>query len=193
MKFFKYLLLLSLLFSFEVISCRKNTQKEESFTFIEKEEFKDLLLNEKEVKSFIKAFPVAKRIMKEKEESLEDLFSNKTILLKISNLEKNLLKELDKALRKYGFTGESFFKTSYKILGCFTYMQIEESQKENIKNMEKLLDNPNISKRQKAEIEKDLKELKGLEETDEMKAHKENWKILGKYKEEISKLFSSAS
>lgn len=145
----------------------------------------DLLLTEKELTNFIDAYPVFIEITKQKEKEVKPLAGNKNPLRGVQFVEefKEHVEEIEAALGKYDFTLESFGATYNKVLGAIVYSQMESATGEMMK---KMLDNPNVPEEQKEEIKKSLKET---EESEEMKATKENWEIVKKHKSEIEELF----
>jgi len=124
-------------------------------------------------------------ITKQKEKEIGPLADKEDLLsgMKFAGELKEYKEEIDAALKDYGFTLESFGATHNKILGAIVYGQMESATGEMMK---KMLDNPNVPEEQKEEMRKSLKET---EESGEMKASKENWKIVEKYRSEIENLF----
>jgi len=188
MKRFMFLSVLLLLGSFVLTGCKGDKKADETSAekkIEAKEEAENLLLTEKEVKAFIKAFPVFVEITKQKEKEIGPLADKEDLLsgMKFAGELKEYKEEIDAALKDYGFTLESFGATHNKILGAIVYGQMESATGEMMK---KMLDNPNVPEEQKEEMRKSLKET---EESGEMKASKENWKIVEKYRSEIENLF----
>jgi len=187
MKRFMFLSVLLLLGSFVLTGCKGDKKADETSAekkIEAKEEAENLLLTEKEVKAFIKAFPVFVEITKQKEKEIGPLADKEDLLsgMKFAGELKEYKEEIDAALKDYGFTLESFGAAYAKVMGAFFYGQMGGANEA----MKKLLDNPNVPEEQKEEIRKNLKET---EETKEMKALKENWEIVKKYKGEIENLF----
>jgi hypothetical protein len=188
MKRFMFLSVLLLLASFLATGCGKGEEKAgETSTekrIEKKEEVESLYLTEKEVKAFIKAFPVFAEITRKKGEEVEPLTEREDLVsgVRFAGALKEYQEEIDAALKDYGFTLESFSAVHVKIMGAFVYGQMQGATEE----MKKLLDNPNIPEEQKEEIRKSLKET---EESEEAKASKKNWEIVKKYKSEIENLF----
>jgi hypothetical protein len=155
----------------------------------------ELLLTDNEVKSFIKAFPDFKKTMEEEGEKLKghdpkNIYSSyKTGKKALKSLEK-----INKVLKPYGFTFDSYMQTYAKIAGTFGYTMALEAKKlakGEIENMKSLLDNPNIPEDQKEEIRESLKELEKMDDSEEAKAYKKNMKIIKKYEDDLKDLFES--
>ncbi|MBN1694898.1 hypothetical protein JW879_05815 [candidate division WOR-3 bacterium] len=188
MKRFVLLLVLLLLGGLVLTGCKGDKKAGETSARKEaaaKEEEENLYLTEQEVKSFIEAYPVFVEIIKRTEQEVKPLADKQSPLSGMQFAEefKEYAEELEGSLGKYGFTLESFGATYSKILGAIVYSQMESATGGMMK---KMLDNPNLSEEQKEEIRKNLKET---EESEEMKASKENWKIVEKHMSEIEKLF----
>ena len=191
MKRFMCLLLLLLLVGFTITGCKgdkKAKESEKKSKIEEKTEAENLFLTEKEVKAFIKAFPVFVEITKQKEKEVKPLAEKENLLneMKLVGEFKEYKEEVDGALKKYGFTLESFAATYGKVMGAFVYGQMDEALGGSGEGMKKMLDNPLIPEAEKEEIRKSLKEA---EESEEMKACKENWKIVKKHEGKIKNLF----
>jgi len=197
MKQFKSLVVLLFLLSFAITSCKGDKKtKEAGETSAEqkiegKTESEDVLLTEKEVKAFLEAFPIFIKFVNQKEQEVERLPDSKNVLraMKTGHTFMKYKEELDKALKAYGFTIESFVLTQAKVMGTFAYMQLDEARKASKENMQEMLNNPNIPEAQKNEIKNELKELEESEETKEIADYKENCKIVTKYQDEIESLF----
>ncbi len=197
MKQFKSLVVLFFLLSFAITSCKgdkktKGAGETSAEQKIEGEtESEDILLTEKEVKAFLEAFPVFTEFVNQKEQEVERLPDSKNVLtaMKTGHAFMKYKEELDKILKAYGFTTESFVSTHVKVMGTFAYMQLDEARKAAKENMQEMLNNPNISEAQKNEIKNELKELEKSEETKEIADYKENCKIVTKYQDEIKRLF----
>lgn len=183
------LFVMFLVVSFLQTGCSKGEEKADKTStekkMENKEEEENLYLTEKEVKGFIKAFPVFVEITKQKEEDIEPL-ADKDDFASGMRLTTEFMKykdEIDAALKEYGFTLESFSAAYGKIMAAYAYGQMAGATGEMMK---KMLDNPNIPEEQKEEIRKSLKES---EESEEMQASKKNWEIVKEYKSEIENLF----
>jgi ABC-type glycerol-3-phosphate transport system substrate-binding protein len=188
MKKFMFLFVLFLLVGFFAAGCKGKGKAEKSdVAGAEKkaeEQAENLLLSEKEVTAFIDAYPVFVEITKNKEKEIEPLKDTENLLsgMRFAKEFEEYAEEIEAALGKYGFTLESFGATYGKIMGAVVYSQMGETHE----GVKKLLDDPNVPEEQKEEIRKSLKEY---EESEEMKACKENWKIVEKYRSEIERLF----
>ena len=189
MKRFMFLFVLVVIVCFLSSGCGKGEEKAGEASakkqIESKEKAEDLLLTEKEVTSFIDAYPVFVEITRKKEKEIEPLADKENLLNGVRFAEefKEYGEELESALGKYGFTLESFGAAFGKIMGAIVYGQMESTTGEMMK---KMLDNPNVPEEQKEEIRKNLKET---EESAEMKAMKANWEIVKEYKDEIEELF----
>jgi hypothetical protein len=150
----------------------------------EEEKTEDLYLTEKEVIAFTSAYPVFVEITKKKEKDIEPLADKEDLLssMKYSGELKEYKDEMDAALKEYGFTLESFGAAYGKIMAAYAYGQMQGATGEMMK---KMLDNPDVPDERKEEIRKSIKEA---EESEEMKACKENWEIVKKHKEELENL-----
>jgi type III secretory pathway component EscV len=196
MKKFMSLLLLLLVVSFTMTGCKREKKAKEAGKtsaeqkIEEKTEAEDLLLTEKEVKAFLKAFPVFVEITRQKEKEVKPLTEKEDLMsgVKLVGEFREYKEELDGALKEYGFTYESFALTYGKVRSTVAYRQMEKVFEETGEGMKKMLDNPLIPESEKGEIRKSLEEAKESEESEEMKACKENWKIVKKYEEEIIKM-----
>jgi hypothetical protein len=157
-------------------SSEKNIEKQE--------EVENLYLTEKEVKAFIKAYPVFVKITEKKKEDIEPLADKEDLIsgMKITSEFNEYAEEIDAALKDYGFTLESFSAAYGKIMAAYAYGQMAGAAGEMMK---KMLENPNVPEEQKEEIRKSMKEA---EESEEMQASKANWEIVKKYQEEIENL-----
>ena len=187
MKRFMFLLVLVLMGGFVLTGCKGDKKAEETRheEKIEgKEEIENLYLTEKEVKAFIKAFPVFVEITKKKEKEIGPLADKDDLVsgMKFAGELKEYKEEIDAALKDYGLTLESFGAAYAKVMSSFFYGQMGGASEQ----MKKLLDNPNITEEQKEEIRKNIKET---EESEEMKVMKANWEIVKEYKSEIEELF----
>jgi hypothetical protein len=151
----------------------------------------NLKLTEKELIAFMKAYPVFVDITKKKGEEVKPLADKDNLLsgMKMAGELKEYKEEVDKALKDYGFTLESFYEAYGKVMGAVFYGTMNEAMKQSGAEMKKILDNPDIPEESKAEIRESLKEMEETEESEEMKANKENWKIVEKHKEELKKIF----
>jgi type III secretory pathway component EscV len=189
MRKFMYLSVLFLLVGFLATGCKgKGKGEKTGVASTEKkveEQAENLLLTEKEVTAFIEAYPVFVEITKKKEKEIEPLTDKENLVsgMQFAKEFEEYAEEIESALGKYGFTLESFGATHNKIMGAIVYSQMESATGEMMK---KMLDNPNVPEEQKEEIRKNLKET---EESEEIKAAKENWKIVEKYRSEIESLF----
>ena len=188
MKRFMFVFVLFLLVGFLAAGCKgkEKAGKSGETGAVKKaeEQAEDLLLTEKEVTNFIDAYPVFVEITRKKEKEIEPLTDKENLLSGMQFAEefKEYAEEIEAALRKYGFTLESFGAAYAKVMGAFFYGQMRGAGGA----MEKLLDNPDIPEEQKEEIRKSLEET---EESEEMKATKENWELVKKHKSEIEELF----
>jgi len=152
----------------------------------------DMLLTDKEVKAFIKAYPDFMKIAEKEGEKLKGI-GGKDLLKAMKGGRQALksVKKINKALKPHGFTIESYMKTYAKIFGTYGYMMMGETKKlakGNIKSMKALLDNPNIPEEQKEEIREAIKELEKEDDSEEAKAYKKNIRIIKKYKEDLENL-----
>jgi len=147
----------------------------------------NLKLTEKELIAFMKAYPVFVDITRKKGKEVEPLAEKDNLLsgMKMAGELKEYAEEVDKALKDYGFTLESFSAVYAKVMSAFAYGKMSEAMDKSKKQMKQMLDNPNMPEEQKEEIREGLKEL---EESEEMKASKENWKIVKKHEEELTKI-----
>jgi len=193
MKRFVSLLVLLLLVSFTITGCKGDKKaKEAGETSTEKKieekvDAEDLLLTEKEVKAFLEALPVFVKITKQKEKEVRPLAEKENLLneMRIVGEFKEYKEEIDEALKEYGFTLESFASAYGKVMSAFVYGQMDKALEGAGESVKKMLDNPLIPEAEKEEIRKSLKET---EESEEMKACKENWKIVKKYEGEIKEI-----
>jgi hypothetical protein len=167
-----------LLVCFMTACCGKGEEKVQ-------EKIENPYLTENDITAFTNAYPVFVEITKKKEAEIgplagrEDLIGN----MKATGEIKEYKAEIDAALKKYGFTLESFSVTHAKIMAAYAYGQMAETSG-NV--MKKMLENPNLSEEQKEEIRKNMQEA---EESEEMKATKKNWEIVKKNKTELENLF----
>ncbi len=188
MKRFMFLFVLFVIVCFLATGCGKGEEKAGDTSaekkIEKKEEAENLYLTEKEVKAFIKAFPVFVEITKKKEKEVEPLTDKEDLIsgMKFVGEVKEYKEEIGAALKDYGFTFESFASTYGKVLGAIGYGQMAVATEELMK---RTLDNPTVPEEQKEEIMKSLKEAKEAEESEEMKATKDNWEIVKKYEDEI--------
>jgi ABC-type phosphate/phosphonate transport system substrate-binding protein len=197
MRKFMFLLVLLLVGVFTVTGCKKGEKKaaqaEETGTEqkIEKEVKADLLLTEKEVQSFLKALPVFLEISKKHGKEVESLTDKENVMTDMRVLQEytEYKEEFDAALKKYGYTFESFSATFGKVMGTFAFGETSKALGETREGMKKLLDNPLVPKESKEEVKKSLKEFEDYLKTEEGKAFKENWTIIEKYENEIKALF----
>jgi hypothetical protein len=198
MKKLMFLLVLLLIGVFAITSCKKGEKKaaqvEEKSTEQKikgKVEAKDLLLTEKEVQSFIKAYPVFVEICKKHGEKIEGLSDKKNLMSDMRILDQygEYKEEIEGALKKYDFTFESFGATFGKIMGTLVFGETNKALGESSEGMRQMLDNPLIPKESKEDIKKNLKELEEYGKTEEGKTFKENWKIVEKYEGELKALF----
>ena len=198
MKRLTWILVILLLSSFLLVNCKRGDSPAggigkkvtEKLDFDETDE---LELTENETKAFIKAFPAFKEVAEKEGEKLGAL-SKKGIFGAMKGGKQALksAKKLNKALKPYGFTMETFLQTFGKIMGTYGYTMALEAKKlgkDNINAMKKMLDNPMLSEEDKKEIKETIKELEKVDDSEEAKAYKKNIKILEKYKDEIDKLF----
>jgi hypothetical protein len=191
---FIVLLLASLL----LVSCRggdspaggigkKGTEK------LEFDNADELELTESEVKAFIKAFPAFKEAAEKEGEKLEGI-SKKGVLGAMKGGKEYLksAEKLNKVLKPYGFTMDTFLATFGKVMGTYGYkmgLEMKKMAKDNIEAMKKMLDNPSLSEEEKEEIRKSIKELEEEDDSEEAKAYKKNLKILEKYEGELEVIF----
>lgn len=185
MKRFAFLSVLFLIICFLPTCCGKEEEKAAEEKKIEKKEVENLYSTEKEVESFIKAFPVFVEITKKKEKDIEPLADKDDFAsgMRLTGEFKEYKEEIDAALKDYGFTLESFGAAYGRIMAAYAYGQMAGATEEMMK---KMLDNPNVPEEQKEELRKSIKEA---EESEEMQATKKNWAIVEKYKGEIEELF----
>ncbi|MEO0292797.1 MAG: hypothetical protein ABIN61_01065 [candidate division WOR-3 bacterium] len=200
MKRFIFLSVVLFLSVFASIGCGKKKEKtkgtEETRIYEkkgQKAETKDLLLTEKEVELFIKACPTFIEICKRHGKKIENWAEagDKNLFADMRILEewREYKDEIDRELKGYGFTFESFFETYSKIISSFFYGQMGQSMGMVREEMKKMLENPNIPEEQKQEIRESLKNLEKEEETEETKALRKNWEVVKKYEKEIKKIF----
>lgn len=162
MKRFMFLSVLFLIVGFFAAGCKGDKKAGETSAekkIESKEEKESLYLTEKDVKAFIKAFPVFVEITKKAEKEIGPLTDKKDLLsgMKFTGELKEYKEEVDAALKDYGFTLESFAATYAKVMGAFFYGQMGGASIED--------------------------------ESEEAKAFKANWEIVKKYKSEIENLF----
>lgn len=196
MRRFVFVPVLLLLVIFLVTGCKGEKSagaKEEVGTekkIEEASEKVDLKLTEKELIAFMKAYPVFVDITKKKGEEVKPLTEKDNLLsgMRMAGELKEYKDEVDKALKDYGFTFESFSAAYGKVMGAVFYGTLSEGMKQSSAEMKKMLDNPDIPEESKEAIRESLKEMEETEETEEMKANKENWKIVEKHKEELKKI-----
>lgn len=196
MKRFLSIIALIIFITFTLTGCQAGDQGSEAQPAETEEtteaetDTEDLLLTENEVKSFIEAHPVFYKITKEKMEELEKAGESKNVFqaLRGSKEYEEYVKDVNKALDKYGFNIQSFSNAYQKVMSAYFYMQTQKGREQSKENMKKMLENPNIPKEQKKEIQKSLDDLEEAEESEEVKAIKKNWEIVKKYKEEIENL-----
>jgi len=145
-------------------------------------------LTEKELLAFMKAFPVFVDITRKKGKEIEPLAEKDNLLsgMKMAGELEEYAEEVDKALKDYGFTLESFSAAHVKVMSAFAYGKLSEAMDKSKEQMKQMLNNPNMPEEQKEEIRKGLEDL---EESEEIKANKENWEIVKKHEEELTKLF----
>jgi type III secretory pathway component EscV len=191
MRKFTFLALLLLLGSFLLTGCKgkESTAEGGEETSTEKQvekasEEENPLLTEKEVVAFIEAFPVFVKITKKAEKEIDPLSDKKNLVsgMRVAGKFQQYAEELDAGLKDYGFTFETFSATYAKVMAAFAFGQMNEAMESSKVQMKQMLDNPNIPEEQKEEIREGLKEM---EESEEMKAAKENWKIVEKHKDEL--------
>lgn len=151
----------------------------------------NLKLTEKELMAFMKAYPVFVDITKKKGKEIEPLAEKENLMsgMKMAGELKEYKEEIDKALKDYGFTFESFYETYGKVMGAVFYGTMNEVMEQSTAEMKKMLDNPDIPEESKAEIRESLKEMQETDESEEAKANKENWNVVKKHKEELQKMF----
>ncbi len=184
-----FLSVLFLLVGFLATGCSKGEEKTGETNaekkMEKKEEDENLYLIEKEVKAFIKAYPVFVEITKKKEKDIEPLADNDDLVsgMKITAEFEEYKNEIDAALKEYGFTLESFGAAYGKIMAAYAYGQMAGAAEDMMK---KMLNDPNVPEEQKEELRKSIKET---EESEEMQASKKNWEIVKGYKSEIESLF----
>lgn len=198
MKRFISLLILLFCISFALTGCKgskeaSQAEKASADTKTEEEaettKIEELSLTEKEVKSFIEAYPVFMKIAKEVNEEFKGLSDSKS-LLKGIKAGKEYEEKVNRALKEYGFTMEGFIATYGKIMGTFFYMKSAEFREKTRENMKEMLKNPAIPEEQKKEIKENLEEMEEEEESDEIKGYKKNWEIVKKYQDKIEELTS---
>jgi type III secretory pathway component EscV len=195
MKKLVFLSLVLLLAFFVLTGCKGEKKEKEADVSTEKkieekEEAENLYLTEKEVKAFIEAFPVFVEITKKKEKEVEPLTDREDLLggIKFAGEIKEYKEEIDAALKDYGFTFESFASAYGKVFSAVAYGEMAKAFEQAGEGMKQMLDNPLLSEEEKEEIRKNLEEAKEAKESEEMKACKENWKIVQKYEDEIIKI-----
>jgi hypothetical protein len=198
MKRFAWVLVILLLSSFLLVNCRRGDSPAAGIgkKVTEKLEFDDtdkLELTEKEVKAFIKAFPDFKEAAEKEGEKLESI-SKKGVLGGIKGGREYMksAKKLNKVLKPYGFTMDTFLQTFSKVMATYGYkmsLEAKKLAKDNIGAMKKMLDNPMLSEEEKDEIRESIKELEEMDDSEEAKAYKKNLKILEKYEDELEIVF----
>jgi len=197
MRRFMFVPLLLLLVGFLITGCKGEKSagaKEEASAEkkVEKaSEEENPKLTEKELIAFMKAYPVFVGITKKKGEEIEPLAEKDNLLsgMKMAGELKEYAEEVDKALKDYGFTLESFSTAHGKVMSAFVYGTMSEAMKTSSAEMKKMLDNPDIPEESKEEIRKSLQEMEETEKSEEMKVNKENWEIVTKHQEELKKIF----
>ena len=190
MRKFMFLAVLVLLGSFLLTGCKgKETSGEKAEVNAEEKVEKaakeeNPLLTEKEVLAFIDAFPVFVKITKKAEKEIDPLADKKNLVsgMKVAGKFEEYAEELDAALKDYGFTFDSFSAAYAKVMGAFAFGQMNEAMESSKEQMKQMLNNPNIPEEQKEEIRKGIQEM---EESEEMKAAKENWKIVKKHEDKL--------
>jgi len=199
MKKFTYLFVIFILFSFLLVNCRKGesgTPAEESekktAEEVKSSDADDLLLTDKEVKSFIKAYPVFKKATEKAGKKFEGK-EPKSVLgaMKTGKDAQKYYKRLNADLKPYGFTTESFMETYGKVMGSYSMMMMGDIDKlydSQIKNLKETLKTPNIPDETKKEIKESIKELEEQKNSEESEAFKKNIDILKKYEEELKEL-----
>ena len=198
MKRFAWILVILLVVSLLLVGCRRGDSPASGIGKkvtgkLEFDDVDDLEQTDKEIKAFIKAFPVFKETA-EKEGQKLDALSKKGLFgtMKGGKEALKVQKKFDKVLKPYGFTFEAFAMTLAKVMATYGYsmgLEAEKLAKDNIETMKKMLDNPMLSDEEKEEIRESIEELEKGEVSEEMKAFKKNAKVLKKYKDELEELF----
>ncbi len=198
MKRLTWILVILLLSSFLLVNCRQGDspagglgkKKTERLEFDESDE---LELTEKEVKAFIKAFPAFKEAAEKEGEKLESISAKGPLgAMKGGKEYLKSAEKLNKVLKPYGFTMESFLQTFGKVMATYGYsmsLEAKKLAKDNIGAMKDMLDNPMLSDEEKEEIKESIAELEKEDDTEEAKAYKKNMKLLEKYDDELEVVF----
>jgi|GEM_PF-6024235 len=198
MKRLTLIFIVSLLISLLFVNCKKSEKSpaedvtKKSGEVGESTDAQDMLLTEKEVQNFIKAFPA----FKTESEKLGKKFagSDKNVLkaMRTSSQAVKSVKKLDKMLKPYGFTMDTFFETYAKIMSSYGMMALGGPGKfydAQIEQMKQVLKSPNLPEESKKEMEESIKELEETKNSDETKILGKNVKILEKYKDDLKGLF----
>lgn len=192
MKRFTFFIVFFLIFSFLLVGCGGGqdspADEPSSKEDVKTEDAEDLLLTEKEVKSYLKAAPAYVKVMKELSEKYEGI--NTKNVMRGAVAAKKALREINSTLKPYGFTMESFFAVQAKVLGTYGYMMGLEAKKQTLPQLKEMLNNPNIPEEQKEEIKESIKEMEEVEDTEESKVYRKNMKIVKEYKGKLDDLFS---
>lgn len=198
MKKFALLIVLLFLISLLFVGCRRGEKSpvEEAGERIEEKlkvsEAEDLLLTEKEVKAFIKAYPVFKATMEKEGEKFKGADKNILRAMRSGRQAVKYVKRINKVLKPYGFDMESFMTTFVKVQASHAYMMMggmDKLMEENIKRMKETLKDPNMPDEVKEEIRESIKEMEEQMESEEAEAYKKNAEILEKYKDDLKELF----
>lgn len=146
----------------------------------------DILLTESEVKSFIKAVPEFREILKKEGQEFKgrQVFSTAVI----QNKSPGSVKEINNVLKSYGFNLEGLVSTYGKITGTYNHMmklQSNKSYRTDIRRMKDLLEKPYIPEEQKEQMKELIKEMEEEDKTEEARAYRRNTTVVLKYKAEI--------
>lgn len=200
MKRLTWILVILLLSSVLLVNCRRGDSPaggigKKITEKLEFDETDELELTEKEVKAFIKAFPAFKEVAEKEGEKLEGL-SKKGVFGAMKGGKEALksAEKINKVLKPYGFTMETFLQTFGKIMGTYGYTMALEAKKlakDNVEAMKKMLENPMVSDEEKEEIRESIEELEKEDDSEEAKAYKKNVKILEKYQDELEEVFEA--
>ncbi|MCK4396865.1 hypothetical protein KAW96_09785 [candidate division WOR-3 bacterium] len=198
MKKFALLFVFLLLVSFIFVDCRRGGDSpipgvgKKIGKKLEFDDTDDILLTEKEVKAFIKAYPVFKATMEKEGEKFKGADKNILRAMRSGRQVVKYVKRINKVLKPYGFDMESFMKTFIKVQTSHAYMLMggmDKLMEENIKRMKETLKDPNMPDEVKEEIRESIKEMEEQMESEEAKANKKNAEILEKYKDDLEELF----
>jgi len=200
MKRLTLIFIVSLLISLLFVNCKKSEKSpaedvtKKSGEVEKSSDTQDMLLTEKEVQNFIKAFP----IFKTEAEKLGEKFKggDKNILqaMRTGKEAAGAMKKLNNVLKPYGLTTESFFETYGKVAASYGMLAMGGPNKyydQMIQSSKASLNVPNIDKETKKEIEQNIKDLEEQRNSEDTKAIAKNCTILEKYKDEIEGIFNS--